>query len=99
MALHIVTANRLIDGDVVYLTRTNDWSEWIEDAAVAVTEEETETLLATGRQAESDRIVVGAYEFSVDTDGGKVTPVSMREIIRAAGPSVRRDLGKQAAER
>ncbi|MGY9107013.1 MAG: DUF2849 domain-containing protein, partial [Alphaproteobacteria bacterium] len=27
MAPQIVTANRLRDGDVVYLTPTNDWSE------------------------------------------------------------------------
>ena len=37
-------------------------------------------------------MVVATYLFDVRADG---TPVKEREIIRAAGPSVRRDLGKQ----
>ena len=41
--------------------------------------------------------VVGAYPFEVDGESGE--PLSVREIIRAAGPSVRPDLGKQAALR
>jgi hypothetical protein len=33
----------------------------------------------------------------VKLDSGSLKPVKQREIIRAAGPTVRRDLGKQAA--
>ena len=99
MVPQIITANRLIDGDVVYLTPSHDWSEWIEDAAIAESQEDTDALLAIGQQAETDRVVVGAYEFAVETEGGKIAPVSVREMIRATGPSVRLDLGKQAIER
>ena len=31
----ILTANRLRDGEVVFLTRSGDWSETIDDAALA----------------------------------------------------------------
>ncbi|MEJ0043091.1 MAG: DUF2849 domain-containing protein [Rhizomicrobium sp.] len=40
--------------------------------------------------------VVAIYLFDVKLDGGVIKPVKEREIIRAAGPTVRRDLGKQA---
>lgn len=99
MPMQAITANRLIDGDVVYLTASENWSEWLADAAIAETDAETDMLLAVAGQAERDRKIVGAYEFAVTRDDGEIRPVGMREVIRAAGPSVRTDLGKQAAGR
>ena len=43
------------------------------------------------------REVVAAYLFDVKVEKGAIVPVKAREIIRAAGPSVRTDLGKQAS--
>ncbi len=43
-----------------------------------------------------DVVVVNPYLFDVRADADGVHPVKEREIVRAAGPSVRRDLGKQA---
>jgi len=40
--------------------------------------------------------VVGVYLFDVRVQNGAIVPVKIREAIRAAGPTVRRDLGKQA---
>jgi hypothetical protein len=54
---------------------------------------------AAERGANADieaRLVVGVYLMDASKDGGGVKPLRMREIIRAAGPSVRLDLGKQA---
>lgn len=99
MAPQVITANRLTDGDVVYLTASEDWSEWLKDAAVAESGDDTDRLLAIADQAIEDRKIVGPYEFEVTRDGADIRPISVREIIRAAGPSVRTDLGKQAAER
>ena len=42
------------------------------------------------------RIVVDPYEIEVDTGTGSPVPVRFREKIRALGPTVRLDLGKQA---
>jgi calcineurin-like phosphoesterase family protein len=99
MAPQIVTANRLRDGDVVYLTPTNDWSETLGDAAIARSKEEANTLLATAEIAVNDLKVVGPYEFDVTVENNETKPISMREIIRATGPSMRTDLGKQAVKR
>jgi Protein of unknown function (DUF2849) len=43
------------------------------------------------------RIVVNPYLFPVRIENGKLRAVEEREIVRSEGPSVRRDLGKQAA--
>ncbi len=41
-------------------------------------------------------VVVAPYLFDVRRTAGGIRPVKEREIIRAAGPTVRHDLGKQA---
>jgi hypothetical protein len=40
--------------------------------------------------------VVGPYLFDVRETTGRTVPAKVREAIRAAGPTVRTDLGKQA---
>jgi hypothetical protein len=88
----VLTANRLSDGEVVYLAPGGTWVESIA-AAQAVTAADSETALAAGAAAERDLKIVHAYLFDITPDR---RPVKMREVIRAAGPTVRRDLGKQA---
>jgi hypothetical protein len=39
---------------------------------------------------------VAPYLFDVREAAGRTVPVKVREAIRAAGPTVRTDLGKQA---
>ena len=92
----VITANRLKDGDVVYLTPKNKWSERIDDATVAHSDEDAAALMTIAKQAIEDLEIIGPYEFDVEYSGQTPKPISMREIIRAAGPSIRRDLGKQA---
>lgn len=89
----VLTANRLSDGAVVYLTAEGGWSERLAQALVVANAEAAE---AEGRSAQDARLVVGAYLMDVRDDGAAIAPIKMREIIRAAGPSVRLDLGKQA---
>ena len=96
MTLKVVTANRLDDGDVVYLTATGEWSAWLDDSGPAETPEEEAALLESAEQAVRGRLVVDPYLMPVEHDEGRLRPLSQREIIRAAGPSVRLDLGKQA---
>ncbi len=83
-----VTANRLRDGAVVFLTADGGWSQSVGASAVAETPDEAAALMAAAAKAATDRIVVAPYLFEIDRDGGTVTPVAHREQIRAFGPSI-----------
>lgn len=92
-----VTANRLIDGIVVYLTADNSWSESLQDAEVADGKEAAEALLARGEVFfEPGNQVLDVYLFEVEQIEAGIRAASVREAIRQAGPTVRTDLGKQA---
>lgn len=93
MAAQVLTANRLSDGEVVYLAADGAWVESLAAAQVVGTAESEAHALAAGAAGERDRVIVHAYLFDITPDR---KPVKMREVIRAAGPTVRRDLGKQA---
>ncbi|MDE2112205.1 MAG: DUF2849 domain-containing protein [Alphaproteobacteria bacterium] len=88
----MLTANRLRDGDVVYW-RGGGWVETFGEGDVFAGKAEAEAALEAARKFVADNVVVNPYLFEVQADG---TPVKEREIIRAAGPTVRHDLGKQA---
>jgi len=81
---NVVTANRLVDGIVVYLASDGSWTEEIERARVASTEDETQALESQAEQAVKDRIVVAMYAMPVEIKDGAVDPLSVRERIRAA---------------
>jgi hypothetical protein len=81
---NVVTANRLVDGIVVYLAPDGSWTEDITRARFALTEDETSALEAQANQAVKDRIVVAMYPMPVEIKDGAVDPLSVREKIRAA---------------
>jgi hypothetical protein len=92
-----VTANRLLDGIVVYLTPENTWSESLQDAEIAEGKEAAEALLARGQMFfEPANQVLDVYLFEVEQTDAGIRAASVRETIRQAGPTVRTDLGKQA---
>jgi hypothetical protein len=99
MALKIVTANRLREGDVVYLAAEGAWSEWISDSAVAETPEQEGRLIEIAERAVADQLVVGPYVMPIEREDGQIRPLGKREILRAKGPSTHAHLGKQAFER
>lgn len=96
MSQRALTANRLNDGRAVYLTQQGGWSEWLNEAALAGDEERAEAILARGRAEAAAARVVEPYLIEVVETDGLVAPLRYREAIRARGPSVRLDLGKQA---
>lgn len=96
MTQQMVSANRLTDGLVVYLTTDAGWSERLVDGHIAADETTAERILAVAKQAESDRIVVDSYLIDVANFDGELRPSKYREYIRAEGPTVRPDIGKQA---
>ncbi len=91
----VITANRLADGVVVFQS-ADGWSEDFNRAAVWPDKPATAAALARAREDETHNLVVDAYEVPVEERNGHVVPKALREAIRAAGPTVRRDLGKQA---
>ncbi len=95
MTDRIVTANRLSDGLVVYLNGAG-WSERIENARIAGDDAAADGLLARAEGVGQEVRVIGPYLIEVTRDAAVPRPVSHREAIRAQGPTVRRDLGKQA---
>ena len=78
----VITANRLIDGVVVYWSASG-WAEALAQAQVFNREEAKAAL---------DKIetasIVDAYFFEIDKKEGGIIPVSVRERIRAEGPTV-----------
>jgi len=87
-----LTANRLIDGIVLYW-KGGDWTESLAEADFFESEEEAQAALAAAKDFVARNVVVSPYLFEMKGD----RPLKEREIIRALGPSVRPDLGKQAA--
>ena len=93
----VVTANRLTDGVVVFQTADGGWSEDFNRAAVQPDPQATAGALARAKQDEASNIVVDPYVVAVEERNGHIAPKALREAIRAAGPTIRRDLGKQAS--
>lgn len=95
----VVTANKLVGGEVVYWTNTGSWSQTFGDGVVFETLESTNNAVSEAENSAHDEAVVSIYPFNVAFDSEHAKPVEKRELIRATGPTVRTDLGKQAENR
>jgi len=93
----MLTANRLRDGDVLY-RKGDGWVLALAEADVYADAAAAEAALAAAQAELGQNIVVAPYLFDVRQENGAIHPVKEREIIRAAGPTVRADLGKQAGQ-
>ena len=91
----MLTANRLRDGDVLY-RKGGGWVLTLAEADLYANAPAVEAALAQAEAELAQNIVVAPYLFDVRQEDGAVRPVKEREIIRAAGPTVRPDTGKQA---
>ena len=94
--IEIVTANRLVDGVVVFQDARGGWVEDFARAAVHADAAALQGALALAAQAVALSQVVDPYAVEVELRNGHYAPKALREAIRASGPTVRRDLGKQA---
>lgn len=82
-----ITANRLTDGRVVYLTPENGWTESA-DQAVRLDDGATDAALDTALR--DVLTVVGPYLIEIDADADGFAPAGrkhVRETIRLTGPS------------
>ena len=91
----MLTANLLREGDVLYW-KGGDWVLTLSEGEVFTTPEQAEAALAAAAAGVTKNIYIAPYLFDVRVEHGKIRPVKEREIIRAAGPTVRPDTGKQA---
>jgi hypothetical protein len=94
--MKILTANRLTDGEAVWFSIGQRWSETIVDAEVVSDAAGEARLEAIGKQAFDNNEVVDVNLIDVQLVDGAIRPTRLREVIRAAGPTNRNDLGKQA---
>jgi Protein of unknown function (DUF2849) len=92
----ILTANRLSDGEVVWLASDGVWAESIGQAEIAGDKDAEARLEQAGQAALRNNEVVDANLIDVELTDGEIRPIRLRERIRAAGPTNRTDLGKQA---
>ncbi len=93
----ILLANDVLDGDVVFQTGDR-WSLRVEDALVANDEDSVVRLEEIRDATEASGEVIEPYLVTVAEDAGRWLPVHHRERLRALGPSIRLDLGKQAGK-
>ncbi|MDO9708835.1 DUF2849 domain-containing protein [Paracraurococcus lichenis] len=83
----VFTANRLLDGRVVWLAADGGWAETVAEARV-FPPAEAAAGLAQAQQGERDQVVVGVYGAEVAIHDGVAVPIKFRERLRAEGPSV-----------
>jgi len=88
----VLTANDLVTGDVVYW----DGGRWVRRVADAALVNDPAAAEQLGAGEIAARRIVDPYLIDVALDGGTPWPTRYREVLRASGPSVRVDLGKQA---
>ena len=92
----IITANRLADGRVVFLDAEGGWTEDFHRAAIVADAAAKAAALARGAEASAANLIIDPYPIELELRAGHLAPKAMRERIRATGPTVRTDLGKQA---
>jgi hypothetical protein len=93
--MKVLTANRLTDGEAVWFA-DGAWAETIGPADVVGDKDGEARLEAIGKAAYENNEVVDVNLIDVDVVDGRIVPQRLRERIRAAGPTNRVDLGKQA---
>lgn len=81
----VITANALLEGDVVYLTKDERWSRDLSEAELLTDEADAELRLL---QAEAQTgVVVGAYLAEMRAGVNGPEPTHFREAFRRTGPS------------
>ena len=94
MSQCFITGNRLKDGVVVWLSKTDQWSESSEHAHIY--EQNGSELFLETLKRRDDSNVVDIRAVDVETHNNNSVLVERREQLRADGPSVRPDLSANA---
>ena len=82
--LSVASANRLVDGVVVFLDDSGDWTTRLDRAAIARDKRAGEILLERAK-AETLGVIDPFLVAVTEDEHGAIEPVSLREKIRASG--------------
>ncbi|MCX8278756.1 DUF2849 domain-containing protein [Phyllobacterium sp. 0TCS1.6C] len=96
MTVKVLTANRLTDGEAVWLGANGEWLDHIDGALIARHAEAVNALEEAGKAAIKSNLVIDVNVIDVEERGTSLYPIRLRERIRQLGPTIRLDLGKQA---
>ena len=81
---HIITASRTLDGQPVYWTAAKTWSESDTAARIFANKDEAQSEIEGARKTE--HLACDPYLIPVTVESGAVSPLRLKEQIRAAGP-------------
>ena len=91
---NIVSANSLTTGRVVFLAPNDRWVETIADAIVFTDPKAAENGLARAQIDHDRAIVVDPFVATTGLDANGRLAMSLRDTIRAYGPTIRFAPGK-----
>ena len=95
--MKVLTANRLTDGEAVWFSADQRWSETHRRRPRSpTTRPPRRGWKRSARRPIDNNEVVDVNLIDVALVDGAIRPLRLREQIRAAGPTNRNDLGKQA---
>jgi len=90
--IRVITANRLIDGAVVWRDDAGFWLEAFDRAAVSEDDDTAVRMLSDAQADAAAGLVISPYEVEIEVlpaaTSTVMTPIRLRERIRAFGPSV-----------
>lgn len=84
----MISANRLTDGVVVFYDAEGNWVEALAAGALFADAAATKAALAKAQLDEARNMVVDIYAFAVKSGASGVAPVTLRDAIRAGGPTI-----------
>ena len=90
----VVTANALLEGDVIYLASDDRWVRRLDEAEIITDEAIAQIRLLDAQARASEAVGVYLADMAPSEDGPQ--PTHFREEFRATGPSNYHH-GKQAA--
>lgn len=93
--VHVITANALIEGDVVYLSPDGGWTRDL--AGARAFDDPDRAAIALAQAGKRSAEVVGCYLADMRRTPHGLAPAHFREDFRARGPS-NYPHGKQAAQ-
>jgi Protein of unknown function (DUF2849) len=84
----VICANRLADGIVVYAGHDGSWAERLSQAKIFASKAEAETGLFVAQDDAKRNLVVEPVVVEVTEDASGLRAVTLREAIRAQGPTI-----------
>ena len=84
---HVISANRLVDGIVVYIGRDGTWTTKLGEGQIFSSKAEAEAARLAPADAQRN-LVVDPAVVEVTEEAGGPRAVTLRESIRACGPTI-----------